>query len=40
MHHVKDEKKLVLNKWLREETPNNLPAYATHNVGAGGIIFN
>jgi hypothetical protein len=39
MHYVKNNK-LILNKWMKADKPNSLPSFATHNVGAGGIVFN
>ncbi|CAG9333861.1 unnamed protein product [Blepharisma stoltei] len=38
MHHV-SENGLVMAKWLLS-TPNKLPGYSSHYMGAGGVIFN
>ncbi len=37
-HHTQDDL-LYMTKWLLN-SPNNLPKYASHFIGVGGIIFN
>lgn len=39
MHHAKKEY-LMLAKWLLQNNNYNLPNYATHYIGSGGIIIN
>ncbi len=43
MHHVnREENQLVLYKWLPdpEVKPDKVPAWATHQVGVGGLVLN
>ena len=38
-HHTQDYKNIILSKWLKS-SKSNLPNYATHYLGVGGIIIN
>lgn len=37
-HHVSGDG-ILMAKWLLN-TPNKLPGYSTHYIGAGGVVFN
>ena len=37
LHHARG-KEVVMNRWLREDKPNKLPHYASHQVGVCGKI--
>jgi 8-oxo-dGTP pyrophosphatase MutT (NUDIX family) len=38
-HHAEGET-AVLNLWLRDGQASKIPAFATHNVGVGGLVVN
>lgn len=39
IHHA-EKNYIMLYKWLRQNSVNNLPPFATHLVGCGGIVLN